>query len=68
MLSSGDERGWISNYRYRVLDTEYGKSLVFVNGEMNRGMTNRLLYSVFFALVGSFILFYCLLLLYRSEP
>ena len=55
VLSSGDERGWISNYRYRVLDTEYGKSLVFVNGEMNRGMTNRLLYSVFFALVGSFI-------------
>ena len=55
VLSSGNERGWISNYRYRVLDTEYGKSLVFVNGEMNRGMTNRLLYSVFFALVGSFI-------------
>lgn len=25
VLSSGDERGWISNYRYRVLDTRVWK-------------------------------------------
>ena len=53
-LDDNKERGWVYNYRYKVEDTEYGKSLVFVNGEMNKGMTDRLLYSVLLVLIGSF--------------
>ena len=30
------ERGWISNYRYKVFSTEYGSGVVFVDGSMNR--------------------------------
>ena len=36
---------------------------MFVNGEMNRGMTNRVLYSVFFVLSGSFIVILLLIIL-----
>jgi len=31
-----EERGWISNYRYKVFSTDEGKGVVFVDGSMNR--------------------------------
>ena len=36
VISSKSERGWISNYRYKIYDTESGKAIVFVDGSMNR--------------------------------
>ena len=30
------ERGWISNYRYKVFDTGFGKGVVFVDGYIDR--------------------------------
>ena len=36
VLKDGDERGWISNYRYKVFSTEMGKGIVFVDGSMSR--------------------------------
>ena len=36
VLKDGDERGWISNYRYKVFSTEMGKGVVFVDGSMSR--------------------------------
>lgn len=35
---SGNTRGWISNYRYKVFSTSGGKGVVFVDGSMNRTM------------------------------
>ena len=32
------ERGWISNYRYKVFSTEFGKGVVFVDGSMSRSV------------------------------
>lgn len=61
-LDMGRERGWMSDYRYKVSETGYGRLVVFVNGEMNKAMTNRLLYTVFFVLAGSFILILLLIL------
>lgn len=61
-LGLGKERGWMSDYRYKVSETEHGRLVVFVNGETNRAMTNRLLYTVFFVLAGSFILILLLIL------
>ena len=29
-------RGWVSNYRYKVFDTEFGHGVVFVDGSTNR--------------------------------
>ena len=35
-MDGDDERGWISNYRYKVFSTEMGKGVVFVDGSMSR--------------------------------
>ena len=36
-VSAGDsERGWMSNYRYKVFYSELGSGVVFVDGSMNR--------------------------------
>ena len=61
-LKNNKPRGWISNYRYKVEKTEQGKRIVFVHGEMNRGTTLRLLYSVFAVMVGSFIIILLLII------
>ena len=36
VMDGGEERGWISNYRYKVFSTEMGKGVVFVDGSMSR--------------------------------
>ena len=36
ILDGDKERGWISNYRYKVFFTEFGTGVVFVDGSMNR--------------------------------
>lgn len=54
-LSKNAERGWIDGFRYKITDTESGKTVVFVNGETNKGMTNGLQYTVLFVLLGSFL-------------
>lgn len=33
---SGKERGWLENYRYRVIDGKDGPAVVFVDGSVNR--------------------------------
>ena len=41
---SGRERGWMGNYRYRQYRTEHGTIIVYVDGSMNRFMSNRMLF------------------------
>ena len=36
VMDDGEERGWISNYRYKVFSTEKGYGVVFVDGSMSR--------------------------------
>ena len=36
ILDGDKERGWISNYRYKVFSTGFGTGVVFVDGSMNR--------------------------------
>ena len=36
IIDNRNERGWISNYRYKIFETESGKGIVFVDGSMNR--------------------------------
>ena len=36
VMDDGEERGWISNYRYKVFSTEMGYGVVFVDGSMSR--------------------------------
>jgi len=36
VMTGNNERGWISNYRYKLFSTETGKTIVFVDGSMSR--------------------------------
>lgn len=36
VIGDGKERGWISNYRYKLFATDFGAGVVFVDGSMNR--------------------------------
>jgi len=36
VIYDGEERGWLSNYRYKVFSMEMGKGVVFVDGSMSR--------------------------------
>ena len=36
VLVGGNERGWTSNYRYKVFSSEMGTGVVFVDGSMSR--------------------------------
>lgn len=38
--SQKKERGWIEGYRYKIYDTPFGKTIVFVDGNANRSFTN----------------------------
>ncbi len=35
-IEDGDERGWISSYRYKIFATDFGMGVVFVDGSMSR--------------------------------
>ncbi|GFI09115.1 sensor kinase CusS [Lachnospiraceae bacterium] len=47
------ERGWVSDYRFCVFQSGNQTAIVFVNGEMNRMMSNRFLLTALLTLVGS---------------
>lgn len=49
----GRERGWKGNYRYLRYPTKHGAAIVFVDGSMNRFLSNRLLLTAGFVLVVS---------------
>lgn len=52
-LKKGRQRGWLSDYRYKVFSADTGEAVVFVNGAMNRMMANRFLTVSFLILAGS---------------
>lgn len=53
VLDKEGERGWISDYRYKVVGTENGTTVVFVNGITYQNMANRLLFTALLVLLGS---------------
>ena len=61
-LNREKARGWIEGYRYKKADTEFGKLIVFVNGETNRGMTYQILGTVSAVMAASFLIILLLIL------
>ena len=51
-MDGDDERGWISNYRYKVFSTEMGKGVVFVDGSMSRSSLMQSMTIAGFVLLG----------------
>ena len=50
---SGKERGWMEDYRYKQYQTEHGRTIVYVDGSMNRFMSNRMLFAAGVVLIIS---------------
>lgn len=50
---SGKERGWVEDYRYKQYQTEHGMTIVYVDGSMNRFMSNRMLFAAGVVLIIS---------------
>lgn len=63
VLDGGKERGWISDYRYKVVPDDDGAFIVFVNGSMNRAMTGRMHIIVLCVFAGSSVIILLLIVL-----
>ena len=61
------DRGWVSDYRYRRIAGE-GETLdVFVDGSLNRSVSNRLLFTAVLVLLGSAALILALTVLFSKR-
>ncbi len=56
VIDGGDDRGWQGNYRYKLFSAPRGTGIVFVDGSMNRSMTNALIWTAAAVLVGSMLI------------
>lgn len=63
VLASGKERGWVSQYRFKVFHSDGSTGIVFVNGEMPRLMASRFLFTAFLVLLGSGLVVLILIIL-----
>jgi len=52
VMDGGKERGWISNYRYKVFSTDMGTGVVFVDGSMSRSSLMQSVTIAGFVLLG----------------
>lgn len=46
VIEKGKERGWISNFRYKVYNDPQGKAIIFVDGSVNRAMSQNFMFTV----------------------
>lgn len=61
------DRGWVSDYRYRRIAGEGETLYVFVDGSLNRSVSNRLLFTAFLVLLGSAALILALTVLFSKR-
>lgn len=66
-VSRKRERGWIEGYRYKVYDTNQGRAAVFVDGNMNRSVSNMLLITAGAVLLGSLIIILVLIIIFSKR-
>ena len=50
------QRGWMEDYRYKIVRTDKGAIIVFVNGSMYNNMASRLLFTALLVLLASGVL------------
>ena len=61
-----DLRGWKGSYRYKIFEAPHGKSVVFVDGSMNRATTRTLLIASGCVLAGSWATILFLIILFSK--
>lgn len=63
VMEEKNERGWVDQYRYKVYQNGKGVGIVFVDGSMNRSMTQMMLLRVGGVLIGSFLMILILIVI-----
>ena len=66
-VARGKERGWMDGFRYKVYGTATGQSVVFVDGNMNRSVSNMTLLSVGVVLAGSLLVITILIVILSKK-
>lgn len=67
VINNDKERGWVSDYRYKVFQTEAGTAIVFVNGTMSHAMSNRFLLTALLVFAGSGVVMLILFILISKQ-
>lgn len=67
VIEKGKERGWISNFRYKVYNDPQGKAIIFVDGSINRAMSQNFMFTVGLVLFFSGIVILVLIFI-LSKP
>ncbi len=62
-LAKNQTRGWRDHYRYKISDTPWGKTVVFVDGSMNRATTRTMLLTAGSVLIVSMTVILLLIIL-----
>ncbi len=66
-LDKSGNRGWTSYYRYKIYSTQKGKSVVFVDGSMNRSMSASTVLTACLVLLGSFLIVFFLIIFFSHK-
>jgi len=66
-VGTGSVRGWVGGYRFKVYDTSKGQAIIFVDGNMNRSVTNMLLITAGFVLILSSIVILTLIIIFSKR-
>lgn len=63
VVEGGRDRGWLEGYRYKLYQTDTGRSVVFVDGNMNRSVSRMTLVSAGIVLTGSLLVIVILIVM-----
>ena len=63
VVEKGRDRGWLEGYRYKLYQTDTGRSVVFVDGNMNRSVSRMTLVSAGIVLTGSLLVIVILIVM-----
>lgn len=67
VYENGKERGWLEEYRYKIYDTDQGKAIVYVDGSMNRFMSQRLLLAAGAVLMVSMVVIWLVVVVFSRR-
>lgn len=67
VLAKQREKGWLSSFRYKIEETESGKTVTFVDGSMNLSMTASTVFTVCAVLFASFFVVFLLIVFFSKR-
>lgn len=67
ILERGNERGWIADYRYKIVAVDHGYLVIFVDGSMNKTMMRQFRLLALLVLSGSSFVILLLIVLFSKR-